>query len=137
MLFCNRDIGSAYLYSIYLLSGKENINLHQYVYFQFDLVIGLLNNKYWNFDIILTSPVKYLCETGCAYLLICILLKIGLSTKTKYYLNELTLTCPCSVYHQFRHTKSVALPFQCQKCNLGFDEVMLLQLHNESCSKLQ
>ena len=40
-----------------------------------------------------------------------------------------------SVYHQFRHTKSIALPFQCQKCLLAFDERMLLDLHSESCTK--
>ena len=39
------------------------------------------------------------------------------------------------VYHQFRHTKSIALPFQCQKCLLSFDERMLLDLHSESCTK--
>ncbi|CAG5110178.1 Oidioi.mRNA.OKI2018_I69.chr2.g4605.t1.cds [Oikopleura dioica] len=36
-------------------------------------------------------------------------------------------------YHQFRHMKSVALPFQCIKCNGSFGEMLLLQIHTQSC----
>ncbi|CBY08271.1 unnamed protein product [Oikopleura dioica] len=36
-------------------------------------------------------------------------------------------------YHQFRHMKSTALPFQCVKCNGAFGEMLLLQIHAQSC----
>jgi hypothetical protein len=36
-------------------------------------------------------------------------------------------------YHQFRHMKSTALPYQCVKCNGAFAEMLLLQIHAQSC----